>query len=128
MVTAIIGRDKYRTEITTENKTFHADEPQELGGADSAPSPPEYLMSALASCTAITLRMYADRKKLDVSKIKAQVTYAKEEFKSVFTVEVSYEGKMEAEQEKRFLEIAKMCPVHKILNSPIELETKLSIY
>lgn len=128
MVTAIIGRDKYRTEITTENKTFNADEPEELGGADTAPSPPEYLMSALASCTAITLRMYADRKKLDVSKIKAQVTYAKEEFKSVFTVEVSYEGKMEAEQEKRFLEIAKMCPVHKILNSPIELETKLSIY
>ena len=85
-------------------------------------------MSALASCTAITLRMYADRKKLDVRKIKVQVAYAKQEFKSVFTAEVSYEGKMEADQEKRFLDIARMCPVHKILNSPIELETKLSIY
>ena len=53
---------------------------------------------------------------------------SKEEFKSVFTVEVSFEGKMEVEQEKRFLDIAKMCPVHKILNSPIEIETKLSIY
>ena len=128
MVTAIIGTDKYRTELTTENKTFAADEPGELGGADTAPSPPEYLMSALASCTAITLRMYADRKKLDVRKIKVQVAYAKQEFKSVFTAEVSYEGKMEADQEKRFLDIARMCPVHKILNSPIELETKLSIY
>jgi putative redox protein len=128
MVTAIIGKDRYRTEITTENKTFTADEPGELGGADTAPSPPEYLMSALASCTAITLRMYADRKDLDVSKIKVQVVYSKEEFKSVFTVEVSFEGKMEVEQEKRFLDIAKMCPVHKILNSPIEIETKLSIY
>jgi len=128
MVTAIIGTDRYRTEITTENKTFFADEPGELGGSDTAPSPPEYLMSALASCTAITLRMYADRKKLEVGKIKVQVAYLKEEFKSLFTVEVSFEGKMEAEQEKRFLDIAKLCPIHKILNSPIELETKLSVY
>jgi putative redox protein len=128
MVTAIIGKDKYRTELTTENKTFAADEPGELGGADTAPSPPEYLMSALASCTAITLRMYADRKKLDVNKIKVQVTHTKEEFKSVFTVDVSYEGKLDAEQEKRFLDIAKMCPVHKILSNPIEIETRLSVY
>jgi putative redox protein len=128
MVTAIIGADRYRTEITTGNKSFAADEPGELGGADTAPSPPEYLMSALASCTAITLRMYADRKKLAVSKIKVQVTYSKEEFKSLFTVDVSYEGQLETEQEKRFLEIAKLCPIHKILNNPIELETKLSIY
>ncbi len=128
MVTAIIGTDRYRTEITTENKTFAADEPGELGGADTAPSPPEYLMTSLASCTAITLRMYADRKKLDVSKVKVQVTYSKEEFKSLFTVDVSFEGKMEVEQEKRFLDIAKMCPVNKILSSPIEIETKLSIY
>lgn len=128
MVTAIIGTDKYRTEITTENKSFFADEPAELGGADSAPAPPEYLMSALASCTAITLRMYADRKKLEVRKIKVQVTYSKEEFKSLFTVEVSFDGKMEKEQEKRFLDIAKLCPIHKILNSPIEIETKLTTY
>lgn len=128
MVTAIIGTDKYRTELTTENKTFAADKPGELGGADTAPSPPEYLTSALASCTAITLRMYADRKKLEVKKIKVQVAHTKEEFKSVFTVEVSYEGKLEAEQEKRFLDIAKMCPVHKILSNPIEMETRLSVY
>ncbi|HMV07532.1 MAG TPA: OsmC family protein [Cyclobacteriaceae bacterium] len=128
MVTAVIGTDKYRTEITTGSKTFAADEPGELGGADTAPSPPEYLMSALASCTAITLRMYADRKKLNVSKITVQVTHSKEEFKSLFTVEVSYDGKMEMDQEKRFLDIAKMCPVHKILNSPIQIETKLAIY
>lgn len=127
MVTAVIGTGKYRTEITTDSKTFAADEPGELGGGDTAPAPPEYLLSALASCTAITLRMYADRKKLNVPKITVQVSYAKEEFKSVFTVEVSYEGKMEADQEKRFLDIAKMCPVHKILNSPIQIETKLAI-
>lgn len=128
MVTAVIGKDKYKTEITTEGKNFFADEPAELGGSDSAPSPPEYLMSALASCTAITLRMYADRKKLQVEKIKVKVSYSKEEYKSVFLAEVSFEGKLDADQEKRFLDIARMCPVHKILNNPIEIETKLAIY
>lgn len=128
MVTAIIGKDRYKTEITTESKNFFADEPAELGGSDSAPSPPEYLMSALASCTAITLRMYADRKNLEVNKIKVHVTYSKEEFKSLFIVEVSFDGKMQPEQEKRFLDIARMCPIHKILSNPIQIETKLAIY
>jgi putative redox protein len=126
MVTARIGRDRYKTEIITGDKTFFADEPEALGGSDQAPSPPEYLMSALASCTAITLRMYADRKNLEVAKIDVQVTYTKQEYKSVFTVAVSYEGTLDAAQENRFLEIAKMCPIHKILDNPIELETKLA--
>src|SRR5690606_35166608 len=103
-----------------------ADEPAELGGTDTAPTPPEYLMSALASCTAITLRMYADQKKFEVSKIKVQVTYSKEQYKSLFTVDVSFEGNLNEVQKKRFLEIAGMCPVHKILNNPIQIETKLS--
>lgn len=127
MVIAIIGTDRYRTEITTENKSFTADEPAELGGSDTAPTPPEYLLSALASCTAITLRMYADRKKLEVSKIKVQVSYSKETYKSLFMVDVSFEGNLEETQKKRFLEIAKVCPIHKILNNPIEIQTKLSI-
>lgn len=127
MVTAVIGKDRYRTEITTESKSFAADEPAEMGGSDTAPAPPELLMGALASCTAITLRMYADRKKLDVAKINVQVTYTKEEFKSSFTVEVSFEGNLDEGQRNRFLEIAKMCPVHKILNSPIQIETRLAV-
>ncbi|HET9052591.1 MAG TPA: OsmC family protein [Cyclobacteriaceae bacterium] len=125
MVTASIGTDRYRTEIVTENKSFAADEPPELGGTDTAPTPPEYLMSALASCTAITLRMYADQKKFEVSKIKVQVTYSKEQYKSLFTVNVSFEGNLNEVQKKRFLEIAGMCPVHKILNNPIQIETNL---
>jgi putative redox protein len=92
MVTAIIGTDRYRTEITTENKSFAADEPGELGGADTAPSPPEYLMSALASCTAITLRMYADRKKLAVNKIKVQVSYSKRNSKACLPLRCRMKG------------------------------------
>jgi putative redox protein len=128
MVTAIIGKDRYKTEITSGEKTIIADEPGELGGGDTAPSPPEYLMTALASCTAITLRMYADRKKLDVTQIKVQVTQEKLEFKTLLVVDVSFQGKLDEAQEKRFLEIAKSCPIHKTLSNPIQLETKLSIY
>lgn len=124
MVTAVIGRDKYRTEITTLGKTVLADEPVDMGGTDIAPTPPEYLLTALASCTAITLRMYADHKKLDVERIHVQVDHDKQEFKSVFTVSVSYEGNLDETQRQRFLEIAKACPVHKILNNPIQVETQ----
>jgi putative redox protein len=125
MVTAVIGREKYRTEITASDKTFLADEPGDLGGTNLAPAPPEYLLTALASCTAITLRMYADRKNLEIERIIVQVEHDKQEFKSVFNVVVSYEGKLDEAQQKRFLEIANACPVHKILTNPIQIETKL---
>jgi putative redox protein len=65
MVTAIIGTDHYRTELIASGKTIIADEPEELGVGDNGPAPGEFLMISLASCTAITLRMYADRKKWD---------------------------------------------------------------
>lgn len=127
MVTAVIGRDKYRTEITASDKTFLADEPGDMGGTNLAPAPPEYLLTALASCTAITLRMYADRKNLEVERITIKVDHDKQEFKSVFTVQVSYEGKLDEAQHKRFLEIAKSCPVHKILTNPIQVETQWAV-
>lgn len=127
MVTATIGKDKYRTEITANEKTFLSDEPGDMGGTNLAPAPPDYLLTALASCTAITLRMYADRKNLEVDRITVNVGHDKQEFKSVFTVAVSYEGKLDEAQQKRFLEIAKSCPVHKILTNPIQVETQWAV-
>jgi putative redox protein len=88
MVTAIIGTDHYRTELIASGKTIFADEPEELGGGDTGPAPGEFLMISLASCTAITLRMYADRKKWDVSKIKVEVASEKKDNKTIFLREV----------------------------------------
>src|SRR6187402_2311015 len=76
-VTATIGLDQYYTKLKAGTHTVHADEPLENGGKDLAPGPGEYLRMALASCTAITLRMYANRKGWDVEKI--QVTVSNEE-------------------------------------------------
>lgn len=77
MVTAIIGQDHFRTELITSGKTVIADEPEELGGTNAGPAPGEFLLISLASCTAITLRMYADRKQWHVSKIKVEVASEK---------------------------------------------------
>lgn len=125
MVTAIIGKDHYRTELLASGKTIFADEPEEVGGTDSAPAPGEFLLISLASCTAITLRMYADRKKWDVTKIRVEVASQKLEFKMQFIREISLEGNLDDEQRQRLLQIANSCPVHKTLTSPIEINTSL---
>lgn len=125
MVTAIIGKDHYRTELLASGKTIYADEPEEVGGTDLAPAPGEFLLISLASCTAITLRMYADRKKWDVTKIRVEVASQKLEFKMQFIREISLEGNLDDEQRQRLLQIANSCPVHKTLTNPIEIETSL---
>jgi putative redox protein len=125
MVTAIIERDHYRTELIASGKTIIADEPEEVGGTDKGPAPGEFLLISLASCTAITLRMYADRKKWDVSKIKVEVASEKIENKTIFKREILLEGILEEDQRQRLLQIANSCPVHKVLTSPIEIDTIL---
>lgn len=125
MVTAIIGKEHYRTELIVSGKTVIADEPEELGGTDVGPAPGEFLMISLASCTAITLRMYADRKKWDVSKIKVEVASEKADNKTLFVREISLEGSLSEEQRQRLLQIANSCPVHKALTNPIAINTKL---
>ena len=125
MITATIGRDHYRTEIIASGKTLWADEPEELGGTDVAPAPGEFLMVALASCTAITLRMYADRKQWPVEQIRVEVGFEKIETKTIFKRDVALYGDLSEEQQQRLLQIANSCPVHKTLMHPIEIITQL---
>jgi putative redox protein len=125
MVTATIGKDRYRTEITTGGKKVIADEPEELGGSDLGPAPGEFLMIALASCTSITLRMYADRKKWLLEKVIVEVNFEKIDNKTIFNREISLEGQLDEEQRNRLLQIANACPVHKTLTNPIEVQTVL---
>jgi putative redox protein len=127
MVTAIIGKDHYRTELLTSGHTIIADEPEEIGGSHLGPAPGEFLMISLASCTAITLRMYADRKKWSVDKIRVEVASEKIDNKTLFKREISFEGALDEDQRKRLLQIANSCPVHKTLTNPIEVQTKLVV-
>ena len=122
-VVATIGRDKYVTSLQNGVHTVFADEPADIGGKDSAPSPGDYLRMSLASCTAITLRMYADRKGFSVDEIKVEVRTEEAEGKTIFITQVFLKGDVNPEQRARMLKIANACPVHKVLTNPIAVRT-----
>jgi len=126
MVSAIIGTDHFRNEITVGGKMVIADEPEELDGTNQGPAPGEFLLISLASCTAITLRMYADRKNWPIEKIIVEVNFEKVDNKTIFKRELQLVGDLTAEQQARLLQIANACPVHKTLTNPIEIQTSLS--
>lgn len=125
MAIATIGKEHFRTEIISGAKQVVADEPEELGGTNVGPAPGEFLLISLASCTAITIRMYADRKKWPVEKITVEVDFEKIDNKTVFKRELQLEGELTEEQRTRLLQIANACPVHKTLTNPIEIQTVL---
>ena len=127
IVTATIGKDLYRTEIKTSVHRLYSDEPAESGGKDSGPTPGDLLRMSLASCTAITLRMYADRKKWNVEEIQVMVSNERDQYKTTFKCNISVTGDIDEKQRARLLEIAQACPVHKVLKNPISVESEMIV-
>lgn len=126
---AEIGKEHYLTQLTNaRGHQLTADEPPDVGGTDKGPRPGDFIRMGLAACTAITLRMYADRKNWPVDKIKVTVSNAPfDGQKTVFRTKVEVSGAITGEQKERLLQIAGLCPVHKMLTNPIETETVLEI-
>ena len=121
-----LGAENYLMEIKTTKHTVMVDEPKSIGGADQYPNPAQYLLSALASCTAITIKMYADNKKLNVGEINVDVKM-KEVISSGKTIKkivkaVQFENPLEDDQIERLLTIGSKCPISKLLEQPIEME------
>jgi putative redox protein len=125
MVSAIIGKEKYRTEIVTTGHRLVADEPEDVGGKNLGPGPGDFLMISLASCTAITVRMYANRKQWPLEKIRVEVSSEKIENTTLFIRHLYFEGNLDETQRARLLQIANACPVHKTLTNPIQINTEL---
>ena len=125
--TAEIGKSLYHTELRSRTHALVADEPEDVGGRDEGPRPGDFMRMALASCTAITLRMYADRKQFDVDKIQVKVSNGPFDKKTVYSSEIEITGNLSAEQQERMLQIAKLCPVHKALTNPVEIHTQLRV-
>ncbi|SMG29923.1 putative redox protein [Marivirga sericea] len=135
---AFIGNkeQKYTTQIVAEGHHLIADEPEDVGGNNFGTSPYGLLTSALAACTAITLRMYANRKEWDVDEILVHVDqdqlYDKDSKDcesenskiTFFDRSIEIKGSLDEKQRKRLIEIANKCPVHKTLESKIKVETK----
>ena len=126
MVVASIGRDTYKTELVATGHQLVADEPVDVGGTNLGPAPGQLLQMSLASCTAITLRMYANRKSWSLDKVVVEVDTEKREGKTLMKRQVTLFGNLTDEQRQRLLQIANACPVHKMLTAPIEIETVLA--
>lgn len=122
---AVIGKDLYRTELTARSHRVIADEPADVGGKDIGPRPGDFIRMGLASCTAITLRMYADRKNWPVEQIRVSVSNGAFDGNTTYTTEIEVKGALNEEQKSRLMQIAKLCPVHKLLTHPITIETNL---
>lgn len=122
-VSARIGNDTYKTVLTTDTHEVIADEPIDVGGADTGPSPGDLLRMSLASCTAITLRMYANRKGFPVDDIEVRVFSEEVNGKTLFHTKIRIRGKTDSDQADRMMRIARRCPIHKLLTHPIEIAT-----
>lgn len=133
-----IGSDKFTSEVIAGQHQFLADEPEKAGGNDLGPSPYQLLNAALGACTAMTLKMYADRKKWPLLKATIHLSHGKHysadssnpEKKSskidVFRRQIELEGDLDDKQRKRLLEIANKCPVHRTLtDNDVAIETQL---
>lgn len=120
-VKATIAGTPYRTVVSAGTHVWVADEPEEFGGADAGASPTELLLSALASCTLITCRMYAGRKGWRLEAADAEVSYDRTEPGPVIRVTLQFKGPLSAEQTARLLDIAGKCPVHRLLQSRPEI-------
>lgn len=122
------GEGRFQVAISSGGAHFFADEPVASGGLGSGPTPYQLLASALAACTTMTLRLYAERKNLPVHNICTAVGHHREMSPSptdVFVRRISFHGDIDAEQRKRLLEIADRCPVHQTLMAGSRVETEL---
>lgn len=124
-IKAHIGKTPYLTHIETSTNQIVADEPVDLGGHDEGFAPYELLASSLAACTCITLRMYADRKAWDLSELEVVISVETAKEHTVLHRQLAFTGNLDAEQKQRLLQIANLCPVHKILTRPIQIETEM---
>jgi putative redox protein len=124
-VNAHIGKDRYQTTLTSRGHALISDEPATSNGTDLGPAPEELLLMSLASCTAITLRMYADRSQLPVDAIDVNITSDKIEDTFIFNRDITISGTLSEEQRGKLFRVADACPVHKILTHPIKINTTL---
>src|ERR671911_2635140 len=113
--------ENLRHDVKVRRHTITADEPRESGGEDTGPSPQELLAASLASCTAITIEMYAKRKGWDVAGLTVDCEYTPAERGSVtrFNVVMKMPAHLTEEQVSKLQVIAAKCPVHRTLEGEV---------
>ncbi len=128
-VVASLSGPNFTTLVKAGQHNLTADEPAEVGGDDFGPNPYELLAASLATCTAMTLKMYANHKKIDLQEVNVHVSHAKKHATDSedtrasskideFVRDLEIYGNMTEEQRQRLVEIADKCPVHRTLENP----------
>jgi uncharacterized OsmC-like protein len=137
-VVTVTRGDAFRTEIAAGRHVWVSDEPTAVGGVDAAPSPYDYLVGALGTCTGMTLQAYAARKGWPLQEVTVKLTHGKvhgldeqvcegrEARLDRIDRELRIEGDLTDEQRARLREIADKCPVHRTLVAGVFVETTVA--
>lgn len=131
------GRGKYENAAMMGDHHLLIDEPVDVGGGGRGPDPYELVAAGLGGCTSITLRMYANRKGWPLKSVGVSVRHRKDHSEDcaecedgrkidIFERDITLTGELDEEQRARLLEIADKCPVHRTLEDPVEIRTRLA--
>ncbi len=123
------GPNSFKQQIEARGHRFIADEPEALGGGDEGPTPQELLAASLASCIAVTLEMYAQRKGWELETVEVHARYARAEpgAPTRFEIALTLPASLTDEQRDRLQVIAGKCPVHRILEGEVTFEQRLEL-
>jgi putative redox protein len=119
----------YKHDLEVRDHHLTADEPEDNGGEDTGPSPQELLAASLASCTAITMEMYARRKGWELGEVVVDVDYepAQRGSPTKFSMEVRLPKELPEDQRERLLQIAAKCPVHRTLEGEVMFDERVEL-
>ena len=130
IVHASIGSVPYTVELSDDlGHRWLGDEPEDAGGANAGPSPERLLLSALGTCTAVTVTMYAHRKQWPLTGVKVELAFnpdGKPESGTDIRRRVELLGELDDAQRHRLLLAANACPIHKVLTGEVRIDTTLA--
>ena len=130
VVVAENGQGRYQQQVQAGEHIMLADEPESMGGSDAGPAPFDFVMAGLGACTSMTLRMYAERKNLALTRVSVSLSHDKTEVDGIkhdrITRQITIEGKLSEAERQRLLEIAEKCPVHQALSQSLVIESQLA--
>ncbi|TDO21046.1 OsmC family protein [Pedobacter duraquae] len=121
-----LDRSTYKTKIFSGGHMIYADEPESMGGTDEGMNPYALILASLGSCTAITIRMYADRKNIQLEAIRVDLVFngvSAEYTQPSITRNLTLIGDLTSDERVKLLNIADKCPIHKLLEHPVTIIT-----
>lgn len=125
VVVADTGEGRWTQAVMIGRHVLRADEPLDEGGDDFGPAPHEFLLAALGTCTAMTVKMVAVRKGWPLEHVEVRLRRGKLDDATLIIRDIILDGPLDEAQRKKLLEIAEKCPVHKTLTGEIKIVSGL---